>query len=135
MKSVNPFYILGFILLLLFFIAIDTSITKNSLKGKTDENALLQAEIDEILNLKKEYSDPKKNKREFLRVISNSSVEKYIKSKDIKESKASIHLSGIDEKGSKWLIQKLFNENFRIKECEIKKSDDYSLDIKAEILF
>lgn len=135
MKSVNPVYLLGAAIFILLSVFIDTAVTKSTLREKVVENAILQTEIEEIQELKKEFSDPKKNKREFLRVISNPSVEKYVKSKDVKENKATVFISGIDEKESKWFIQKLFNESFRIKECEIKKSDEYSLDIKAEVLF
>lgn len=135
MKNINPIYILVIVLSLLVYVYVDTFLTKKEIEKKSFESETLQTQISEITELKKEYGNAEKNKREFVRMFSSANMEKFVKSKEITNTAGTLFLQGIEERESKQFLQKLFNSNLKIKSCEIKKSTEYSLDIKAEVLF
>lgn len=135
MKRINPLYLLGASLFLMLLFLGSTFFTKSELAATYRDNMALKKEIDAILELKKEYGDPKKKKRDLQRIADNSLIKPFVKTNTMTAAKGTLHLEAADAKAAKWFLQKLLNENFRIQELDIKKNGDAGLDIKTEILF
>lgn len=135
MKAVNPFYILGASSLLLLFFLIGGWSAKAELRTLHGQNAELKKEIGTITALKREFSDPKKRKRDLQRILQNKLVKTSVTSQTLTNAKADIVLEGLGEAGAKWFIQKLFNDKFRLKKLEIERTKDATLTIKTEVLF
>jgi hypothetical protein len=134
-KAINPFYILGASALLLLFFMIGSWSTKAELHALHTQNAELKKEISTIMALKREFSDPKKRKRDLQRLLQNRLIKSSVTSQTLTNAKAEIVLDGLGEAGAKWFIQKLFNDKFRIKKLDIKRTKEATLTIKTEVLF
>jgi len=133
-KKLNPLYLLGISAFLMLFFIISVMMTKSELASVYNENTQLKQEIDAILGLKKEFGDAKRKKRDFQRIADNRMIKSFIKTNTATAAKATLELQNADAKATKWLLQKLFNENFRIKKLELKTSEN-GAEIKAEVLF
>ena len=134
MKYFNPLYILIFIVFINIFVYIDTNNTKQQITQTSQEISKLKIKAMQINTLQNIYSNPKKRKMDFLRILSRLNMKNNIKEKAIKNKKAFLKLEA-DAFLAKRFIEKLMNENFKLQSLKIKSLNNQALLIEAEVIF
>jgi hypothetical protein len=134
-KSVNPVYFLAAAVVLMLFFMLTVLTTKHDLRALQAENGVVKKEIDAIAALKREYGDPQKKQRDLQRLLQNSQVKNFVASQELTGAKGRITLEGADNPTVKWFVQKLFNDEFKIRSLEISPAKESGMDIKTEVIY
>ena len=89
-----------------------------------------------IKALEKNYKTPKKNQKKLISILKRVENKKGIKvNKNIKKTKASFKVVGINKNDLDMIIKGIFSSTMRVKRIDIDRSDINKTRIEAEVLF
>jgi hypothetical protein len=135
MNALNQLYLLGYSLFLVLLLIGNLSSSKTALI-EAEVTALEKSNnIQEIIELKKSYGSSKKKRKRLSKILSNSTVKRYIESQKSLKKSLKVTLKALPSRSAKWLLNKLLNEHIALKNFKMKRQEDRTLTITMEVLY
>lgn len=130
-KRVNPFIILGVLILILIFLFLGVQNRKSAINHENSELAKFESSAKSLKNLKSTWN-PKKSLNQLNTIVSNPALKN---SSNIVTSanKITLTIKNLDRKRADLVIKKLLNEALEIKKIDIKRVTDKSIDLGVEV--
>ena len=133
MNQLNPLHIGALLLVVLLFSFFKLSEVKKELHSAKEQYAQTQKVALELSALKDAYANTTQTRKAINRIVSQSTLRSA--HLEIKRSKKAIKIGAksIDLQALNFLMGKILNANFNIKQLEIQRVDDLHARLKLEI--
>ena len=136
MKYIQPYWYLFATLIVLILVAYKSHAIQTKIVEAEVVNTKLETIGRYISSLEKSYKTPKKNQKKLISLLKRVENKKGVKvDKNIKKTKASFKIVGINRNDLDMLTKGIFNSTMRIKRINIDRSDINITRVEAEVLF
>ena len=133
MNRINPLYLAALLLVVLMMSIYLLKDAKNSLLEAKQNFKETQKIANELSGLKKAYTDKKRGEKEIKRILSQPLLTNSQTKADYKKKGVVISSEGIDKRALEFLMGKLFNSSYNIKEIKIKRLSEEKAQLQVEI--
>jgi len=133
MKHINPLYLLAVLVTFLVVMLYSLSAKKAELNEVKSEIVKTTAIADEIVSLKKSWSDKKRSKKALLKILNNASLKNGGVEYRVSSSKVVIDASSLASKEFTYLLNKLFNKSLNITSMKVRSLDKYHVSLHMEV--
>jgi len=133
MNRINPLYIGLALVILISFISYKLNMVANEYDVAKSEYKETLALANELKSLKNVYSDKKRVRKSLQKILNHSSLRGVEINKSFTKSTLKIDAKTLDIKALNFLMGKLLNGTYQIKNIKIKKLSDLRVSLELEI--
>lgn len=130
-KRVNPFIILGALVLILVFLFLGVQSRKSVINQENSELVKYESRAKALKDLKSTWNT-KKTISQLNTIVSNPSLKNKTNIKTL-ANKVTLTANGLQRQEIDLIVKKLLNEPFEIKKIDIKRINEKSIDLSVEV--
>ena len=133
MNRINPLYIGAFLVVLLILSIYSLGSAKQSLKESKESFKETQKLANELSGLKKAYASKKASEKKIKRLLSHSQLGEASLRAEYKKSGVKLRSESMDKKALDFLMAKLLNSSYDIRQIKIKRLSEQKASLELEI--
>jgi len=135
MNKINPFYILGFLVVILFFTISKVNVSRQNLQEA--QNAFNETETlaTKVVTYKEAYGSKTKVKKEIQKFLRASVLSKSDIKQEYKKSFVRLSSNGLELPALNYLMGQVLNKTLQIRKLKIKRQSKKRASFEMEIVW
>ncbi len=134
MNKIHPLYILGFFVLMVFFMVYESARTEEKISLKAQENARTQLLGKKIASLKERWKDPAKARKKIDAILAAKPFAAKVRRREKKQGLYKIRIVELDARSLDRLTGKVLNETLTLKSMKMVRNGDKNVTVDLEFV-